>query len=115
MKATYRSLNGRITFEVEGATMQATIAELATAQEIVECANKCGLCNSPRVRFRVRDNNKGGYEFYEVVCDACSARLNIGKNAEGGGLFPKRTADDTHEFLPNFGWYKYVPPAPRTR
>lgn len=104
MKAHYKTANGRITFEVQGETVKAIFKEIALVQEVFDADRKCGLCKSENLSFRARQVDD--YDFYELGCKDCHARLAFGQAKKGGGLFPKRKAEDG-EYLPNQGWSRF--------
>lgn len=109
---------------------------LSHAQEVFE-QEKCGHCGCTDLRFVVRQDDSDN-KYYELHCTAvkCRARLPFGLAKKGGNLYPKKRwdslskpkndSDTTSEqtkranekahaeanygFLPNGGWYKYVPP-----
>jgi len=47
----------------------------------------CGQAGAGEFRFQVRVIDS--FEFFEVVCCRCTARMQYGQNKVGGGLFPK--------------------------
>jgi len=104
MKAHFRTLGGRITFEVDGDGQKGVFKEIAALQEIFEAEQKCGLCESARIRFQYRKS--GRYDYFEMVCDDCRAIFEFGQKMEGGVLFPKRK--ENGKLLPNGGWAKYI-------
>lgn len=106
MKATYTTVNGRITIEATGETPKALFAEIAAIQEVFDSDNVCGVCQSEEIRYIVR--RVDDYVFYELRCKepGCYARLEFGQAKKGGALFPKRKDDDGN-WLPNRGWAKY--------
>lgn len=110
MKMHYKA--GPMTFEIEGASPKELFKKIATVQEIFDTDKMCGACNSPDVRFRSRQVDD--FEFFEIACETCTARLQFGQLKKGGGLFVKRRDDDGHE-LPNRGWEKYVPRKQQTQ
>jgi hypothetical protein len=107
MKAHYKTSNGRMTFEVEGESPKALFKKIALVQEIFESDTECGCCKSVHIRLRSRQVDD--FEFFELSCTECFARMQFGQNKKGGGLFPKRKDEDGN-WLPNHGWSKYVKP-----
>jgi len=89
MKAHYRTLNGRLVFEVEGDTQKSLFKAIAELQEIFECDDACGCCGSPHIRLNVRTID--GNDYYGLVCISCGAELAMGQHRNGRTLFPKRT------------------------
>jgi hypothetical protein len=110
MEIQYRSKSGRLFIKIEGANMKEAFKNLASAQEVFEADDLCGCCNSPDIRFRVREVSKANktFSYYELVCQKCYARLAFGQSQDTVSLFPKRK-DENGESLPNRGWAKYKP------
>jgi hypothetical protein len=110
MKATYKTANGRLMFEVTGETAKEVFARVADLQEIFEADSRCGCCNGADLRLKHRVVAKGTkkFDYYELECgnSKCRARFAFGQLTEGGGLFPKRK-DKEGNWLPNRGWGKY--------
>ena len=104
MKALYRAQNGKITFECEGDSPKSLFKKLALVQEIFDADSQCGACKSTNIKFRSRQVDD--FEFFELGCADCFARLQFGQHKKGGGLFPKRKDEDGH-YLDNRGWAKY--------
>lgn len=104
MKATYHAHNGKIHFEMEGDSPKALWKKLALVQEIFDSDDKCGACGSIDIVFRSRTVDD--FEFFELSCRECYARLQFGQHKKGGGLFPKRKDEDGH-WLDNRGWARY--------
>jgi hypothetical protein len=111
MKAHYKTANGRLTFEIENESQKGIFEGIASLQEVFEADSLCGACNSPHIRFRVRNVQKGTktFKFYEMVCQACYAKLCFGQSVDTITLFPKRKTSDNTSYLPNRGWAKYSP------
>ena len=83
---------------------------LATLSEVFGIS-KCGACNKPDIRYVVREASKGTkkYQYHELHCNNCRARLAFGQHdGEKGTLFPKRK-DAEGKYLANNGWVKYTP------
>lgn len=87
MKVQFK-VGPKVIVEAEGDSPKQVFERLASLAEVFACADKCGACGSPEVVPRVR--HAQGYDFYELACQACSARLSFGQTKEGEGLFPKR-------------------------
>lgn len=98
MKATYRIRNGRLDIEVEGATVKDLFREVSQVAEAFDCEVACGACGSNSIRPLARKVED--FDFYELHCNKCHARLSLGQAKKGGGLFPKRRDDDGNP-LPN--------------
>lgn len=104
MKVTYKTANGRMTFEFESENDKTLAASLAQIQEIFE-EPACGCCHSDRIRFDVREFD--GNTYYKLFCTACGATMDFGQHKTGDSLFAKRYEKDTREPLANRGWYIY--------
>lgn len=105
MKAILKNGTGRLLIEVQGETVKDLVRQIAIVQEVIDADDICGACGSSHIRFRVRVVEK--YEYFELVCEACTARLAFGQLREGGGLFPKRRGEDNAP-LANRGWLVYL-------
>ena len=98
-----------IEFEVEGGSDKEFFEKFASLQEVF-ADEDCGVCKSKNTRFRVRDVD--GNNFYERLCQDCSARLAYGQNKTGGSLFPKRKIGPKGKQVwdnKTLGWSKYSP------
>lgn len=86
MEAQLRLPNG-IVLKVEGDTQKELFMEIASANEVFgePC---CGLCKSQDIKIVLRV--AGEHDFPEYHCQKCYARLSLGQNLKGGGLFPIR-------------------------
>ncbi len=109
MEIQYRSRSGRLLIKIEGANQKEAFKNLASAQEVFDGDDTCGVCNSPDIRFRVRTVSKSNksFDYFEMACHHCFARLAFGQSQDTTSLFPKRK-DENGEWLPARGWYKYV-------
>ena len=105
-------VGAQMVFDIEAPSPKELFKKIATVQEIFDTDKVCGACQSTRVRFKHRTVDD--YEFFEISCEDCTARLQFGQLKKGGGLFVKRRDDDGHE-LPNGGWEVYVPRKQNTR
>ena len=109
-------LTERLSLEVEGESQVALFDEIAKHGEVFGIG-KCGACKSSDIRFvnrTVSKEEKGktkNYQYRELHCNACRARLSFGQHQEGGSLFPRKKGDDG-EWLPNNGWTVYKKPEP---
>jgi hypothetical protein len=110
MDIQYRSASGRIFIKVDGQTPKEVFERLAVAQEIFDGDDKCGCCGKTNIRFRVRHVSKGSktFDYFEIACQDCYARLQFGQSTDTVSLFPKRK-DEAGNWLPNHGWSKYQP------
>lgn len=100
MEAHYKTRDGRLIIKVEADKQKDLFREIAVAQEIFDAEERCGLCSSTRIHFRVRTVEAN--EFFELACLQCDARFEYGQHRTGNTLFPKRRTDDGP--LPNRGW-----------
>ena len=96
---------GNLTVELEGETQKDLFKQLSHFEEVFG-EDACGKCASENLRHVVREND--GNEFYELRCSDCGARLAFGAHKKGGGLFPRRKAQDG-EWLSDKGWQKWNP------
>ncbi len=105
MKVTYKTVDSRISVEVEGKDNKDIFKQLSLFQELFD-NGKCGACDSERIRFVVREVQ--GNTYYELRCLDCGATLAFGQKKADGSLFPKRK-DKEGNWLPNGGWVKWQP------
>lgn len=113
MEAQFRTRSGALFIKFEAPNQKALFEELARHQEVFDSDTHCGCCGKPNLRFRVRNvtdkkNPTRKYNYYELACLDCGARLSYGQSNDQVSLFPKRT-DENGNWLPNRGWYKYQP------
>lgn len=94
---------GRTWIEVDSASVKDAIKGIAEYAEFF-CETECKLCKSPSVTPSHRLAK--GYDFYEMVCLSCGAKLSFGQAKEGGRLFPKRKDQDGNE-IGTQGWHRY--------
>lgn len=104
MKMTYRTANGRLTFELETSGGKQAFEIVAAMQELFEepC---CGKCQNKDIRFDVREY--GGNKYYKMCCMACGAQMDFGQNKDGKGLFAKKWDKEQNKPSDNGGWYIY--------
>jgi hypothetical protein len=126
MQIRYK-VNEKMVVVVEGDTLLDTFSKLSDAQQVFS-VEKCGCCGSTEIKFVLRKATSGKKEFNypEVWCEKCRARLSYGQS-EGGTIYPKTKwsqlmsdsdkeqwaeakeyADKHAGYLPHNGWYKYV-------
>lgn len=112
MKAI-RQVSDNLSVEVEGKNTEDLIRSLAQVDETFE-DTRCGKCESKWIKFVVRKVDN--YEFFELWCKKCFAKLSFGNNGET--LYPKRLKTDAKGKsikgedgkaikLPDNGWLKY--------
>ena len=94
---------GSAKVEVEAPDAKEAVKELSSYIDFFG-ESTCGLCQSTDVvpRHRVAQ----GYDFYEMVCRACGAKLSFGQTREDNKLFPKRK-DNQGNWMDNKGWHKF--------
>jgi DNA-directed RNA polymerase subunit RPC12/RpoP len=119
MKVNYKSKNGRLACEFEGQGHLDVWKQIASFQEVFE-EEKCGKCGSDHLRYvvRVAKDGKKEYEYPELRCQKCGAKLSFGTMNDGiKSLFPirferdgteyKRDANDKLIPIGTNGWKKY--------
>lgn len=94
---------GRCWLDVEAVSVKEAIKELSEFLDVLG-ESQCGLCGSEHVQPRHRLAK--GYDFFEMFCLACGARLDFGQTREGDHLFPKRKDQDGNWIGKN-GWYQW--------
>lgn len=101
-------LSDKMTISFEASGQKEIFQQLAALSEIFS-HSVCGACKSPDIRYVVRETSKGNkkFQYHELHCQKCRARLAFGQHSEGGTLFPKKK-DESGEFLPNNGWVKFT-------
>lgn len=101
--------NGKVTVESSDSdNMKDVFKQLAALQEVF-FNTQCQACKSENTRFVVRnvESGKRNFNFHEIWCLDCKAKLAFGEHASGeGSLFPKRKTDE-NEPLGKFGWHKF--------
>lgn len=115
LKVFYRP-NPKFTVEVDAKDVEDMFKQTGRLQEVFE-ACKCGKCEKSNIKFlhRVADD----YDFYELVCLDCNAKLSFG-NSKEQGLFPRRYKQDPKDpkkplldengkkvWLPDHGWQRW--------
>jgi|JI10StandDraft_1071094.scaffolds.fasta_scaffold90197_3 hypothetical protein len=124
MKAIMR-VTEKITIEVEASKLEELLPHMTAVNEFFQ-DTECGACKSKNIGVNVR--NSGGFEFIEMSCNKCSARLCYGKTQKEKALYPvrwervkegevkgvkkgskRRDKDGNVIWLPNNGWTKYTP------
>ena len=103
MSTKVRIQVGRVWLEVDSTSVKDAIRDLSDYADVFSHTS-CGACQSQEVRPTHRQAQ--GYDFYEMTCLACGARLSFGQLRDGDGLFPKRK-DKEGNWLSGNGWVKY--------
>ena len=85
MKAEFKV--GNLTLVAEGTTPEGIFKELALLQATFE-DSVCGKCRDSNLQYVVR--NQDGFEFLELRCKKCGAKLSFGKGKEDKELYPRR-------------------------
>lgn len=110
MKVMYTTTNGRMSIEFEASTHKGIWRVLDSFQEVFEEKN-CKKCKSENIRCVIRKAKKKDkeYEYYELRCNDCGAKLPFGILDDGSdNLFPKRK-DDDGKIRGKYGWVKWNP------
>ena len=111
MKVIYTTKNGRLSVELEADNHKGLWKQLAKFQEIFE-EDTCKKCGKDHLRFVIRkskDSKGKEYEYHELYCVSCRAKLAFGVLDDGeGGLFPKRKGEDGN-IKGKYGWVKWNP------
>lgn len=94
---------GKAWVTVECDTVKDAIKVISEYAEVF-CEGECGLCQGTDVAPLHRTSK--GYDFYEIECLSCGARLSFGQTKEGGRLYPKRKDKDGVE-IGKHGWHQY--------
>ncbi len=100
-------VNAKTIVTADGDTQAEVFEQLAGLQEVFGHAERCGMCQSERLRYVVRENE--GYKFFELHCQHadCRARFVFGQSKQHpGSLFPQRKDKDGNP-KPNNGWSRY--------
>lgn len=108
MKATYKTRDGRMTFEIDATDLKGIWKQRAMIEEVFE-EEKCRKCDGNNLKFVIRkaSDGKKEYEYHEIRCMSCGAKLPFGVLDDGSGsLFPKRK-DEEGKFRGKFGWVKW--------
>jgi DNA-directed RNA polymerase subunit RPC12/RpoP len=121
MKVNYKNKNGRLSCEFEGKGHLDVWRQIASFQEVFE-EEKCGKCGKDNLRFNLRISSdakgKEEYEYPELRCLSCGAKLTFGIMKDGKEtLFPVRNEREGKEYkkdangklIPkgSYGWVKY--------
>lgn len=115
MEVTYKpSAKLLIKFEVKD--IKELFQELSPVQEVLEENAVCGKCGATDIRYIHRVAEK--FDFYELKCQKCRAKLSLGQNSEGN-LFPRKyhqdpvdpkkplMKDGKVQYMKNNGWSIY--------
>jgi len=115
IEVSYRP-NADMVLKIEARDIKDVFQQLGPLQEVFNCC-KCGKCGSEKIRLVHRKPDK--FDFYELLCTACGAKLSLGQN-DSGNLFPRRYEQDPDDpkkplmkdgkkiWLENGGWVKYT-------
>ena len=108
--------NDKLTLKLEIRDAKGLFEELGPLQEILGSCT-CGKCKGTNIRFLHRKVDK--FDYYELQCESCGAKLSIGQDQESKTLFPRRYEQDPADkkkplmkdgkkvWLPNNGWVKW--------
>lgn len=108
MRAQLKTHGGRLMLECEAADIKDLFRAVGRLQDAFDSDQDCGACHSTDIKFRVR--SQGGFEFYELHCNACRADLAFGIQKGTESLYAKRFAEKGGGRLPNNGWIVYNGP-----
>lgn len=97
LRLEYVSKNKQFKATFEGKGEKEVFEQIAQFQEVFETNGVCGLCDSDRVNFSVREVD--GNNYYEKICQNCKGKFAYGQHKQGGTLFPNNTK----------GWHKWTP------
>lgn len=96
---------------VEGTTQIEVFRKISQDAEVF-LFEPCGACGCDLIKPRTRivpdpKNPKKEYEYFELICTKCYARLSYGQHHnDSGTLFPKRK-DKGGAALENRGWVRF--------
>jgi len=98
MKVNFTSDKSKLQLVAEGSPAEIW-QELQTFQELFE-DNACGKCNNKDIKYRIRKAEKGKkeYDYYELQCPKCYAKMSYGQSDEGA-LFPIRFLREGKEYV----------------
>lgn len=116
MEVFYRP-NAQFTIKLEVEDAKELFEELGPLQEIfAEC--ECGKCKCTNIRFVHRNVDK--FDYYELQCENCGAKLSLGQDQKSKQLFPRKYEQDPADpkkplldhdgkkvWLPSGGWLKW--------
>lgn len=114
-----KRINQNITVLAEGDEYLDIFKQLAGLEEAFG-EDSCGKCKSSDLRFvyRITKDGNDTYEYPELQCKKCKAKLTYGISKQDKGIYPKRYAtndkgkvlkDDNDNAIKRgtFGWTKY--------
>lgn len=111
MKVVYTTHDGRFAVELEADSHKGLWKQLAAFQEVFE-EGTCKKCDKSQLKFVIRkakDSKGKEYEYHELRCTSCGAKLAFGVLDDGtDSLFPKRKGEDG-KYKGKFGWVKWNP------
>lgn len=85
------------TVQVEADSVKDAIKKLSGYYDVFG-EKKCGECGHEELA--VQHRKAKGYDYYELRCPSCDARLSFGQHQEGETLFPKRDKGTA-------GWHRW--------
>lgn len=109
---------GNNIIQIEGETQIDVFKQAASVQETFG-ESCCGKCQSTNLQYVVRISEADGeeYEYPELHCKNCNAKLTFGQEKKNGGLWPirfqrdgkKYKVDENGKKVPKGtnGWVKY--------
>lgn len=116
MEVTFK-LNEKLSVKFNAENPMAIFESLSSLEEVFseEC---CGKCGGNKLTHRIRKASQGKKEFDypELICTACNAKLTFGQS-DNGALFPVRYVREGKEYVKGpdgknikkgiNGWVKY--------
>lgn len=105
--AKVRMQVGKVWVEVDAMSAKEAIEALSEYGEVF-VNGQCGICKCEDVLPRHRRVQASGktYDFHEMVCMSCGAKLSFGQTLADHKLFPRRRDEKGNE-LGHDGWYQY--------
>lgn len=109
---------GNNIIQIEGETQIDVFKQAASVQETFG-ESSCGKCKSTNLKYVIRKAEADGeeYEYPELHCRECGAKLTFGQEKKDGGLWPIRSERDGKKYkrdengkkIPkgSNGWVKY--------
>ena len=107
MKASYKTLGGKLLVEFEANDTKSLVEEIAAVQEVCE-QEECTNCGNSDFKFVVR--TVGDDKYYELKCNTCYYKLGFGIPKKGKpNLYPRRRNQKTKEAIgpKKDGWHKF--------
>ncbi len=86
-----KKINSTISVVAEADEFTELFRQLAALEETFG-EEKCAKCQSDNLRYVRRETKDGDdvYEYFELRCNKCKAKLTYGVNKKEGTIYPKR-------------------------